>query len=77
MSDMPLPQASGVKLTDKGAGLASALVVAAGGEKNLPWDRYVRLRAAAQAVKASGVNRILDVGGFDGALAFFFAWSRR
>ncbi|MBY0547773.1 MAG: class I SAM-dependent methyltransferase [Candidatus Obscuribacterales bacterium] len=41
--------------------------------KSLSWDRYVRLNAAAEASKALALSekRLLDVGGYDGALALF------
>jgi len=46
---------------------------------NLPWDRYVRLHAVAEQVKRCATDlklakedmRLLDVGGFDGALGLF------
>lgn len=37
----------------------------------LSWDRYIRLNAAAEAVRKLGAERVLDAGGFDGALGFF------
>lgn len=39
----------------------------------LSWDRFVRLKAAADAISknAGGDVTILDVGGYDGALALF------
>lgn len=39
----------------------------------LSWDRFVRLKAASEAVRqnAGDETTILDVGGFDGALALF------
>lgn len=42
---------------------------------NLSWDRYVRLRAAADAIKGLTPQEtsILDVGGYDGALALFLS----
>jgi hypothetical protein len=42
----------------------------AGRREDLSWDRYVRLKAAAGAVQQPD-QALLDVGGFDGALAFF------
>lgn len=41
--------------------------------KNLSWDRYVRLKASADAIRnlAAGGASILDVGGYDGALGLF------
>ncbi len=41
--------------------------------KNLSWDRYVRLEACACAIRSlvSPPSKILDVGGYDGALALF------
>jgi hypothetical protein len=42
-------------------------------QNELSWDRYVRLKAAADAIKrlVDPNMRILDVGGYDGALALF------
>ncbi len=39
----------------------------------MSWDRYVRLKAASEAItrNASRDAAILDVGGYDGALALF------
>lgn len=40
-------------------------------KKSLPWDRFVRLNATADALKelVSPDSDLLDVGGYDGALA--------
>jgi hypothetical protein len=40
---------------------------------SLSWDRFVRLKAAAEAILQLAVKdtKILDVGGYDGALALF------
>ena len=40
---------------------------------SLSWDRYVRLKAAAEAISEllEPGAQILDVGGYDGAIAFF------
>lgn len=40
---------------------------------DLPWDRFARLHRTAEAIKRSSntSESILDVGGFDGALAMF------
>jgi hypothetical protein len=41
--------------------------------QELSWDRYVRLQAAADAIQqhCPANSRILDAGGYDGALALF------
>jgi len=40
---------------------------------DLSWDRYIRLKAVADAIKGldNSVKRIMDAGGYDGALALF------
>lgn len=53
--------------------IASIIVTDHDARYDLSWDRFVRLNAAAEAIKkvADRQARILDVGGFDGALALF------
>ena len=68
---LPIETTQGVELTPKSNGIASVSVTHADAGKNLSWDRYVRLKAAAAAVQRSGAKQILDAGGYDGALAFF------
>lgn len=71
MSRVPIKVVDGIELTDKGAGVATVTVIRPDGAKNLSWDRYARLNAASKAVQDSGAKRILDAGGYDGALGFF------
>ena len=54
-------------------GVATAHVSDAERRFDLTWDRYMRLYHTAAAVRARvpGGIKILDVGGFDGALALF------
>jgi len=40
-------------------------------KQELSWDRFVRLKAAAEAVIAVNAKTVIDVGGYDGALGFF------
>jgi hypothetical protein len=70
-----MERAAGVALKDQGSGVAKAAVSDPAARLQLRWDRYVRLSACAQALrKFSGAEQsaaVLDVGGFDGALALF------
>ncbi len=54
-------------------GICRACVVDASMRFELTWDRFHRLHNTAEAIKQEGrlVTSILDVGGFDGALAMF------
>ncbi len=63
--------AAGIKLVPKGQGIAAVDVEDSTAAKDLSWDRFVRLKAAAAAVLETRAEAILDVGGYDGALAFF------
>ncbi|MFN8659132.1 MAG: class I SAM-dependent methyltransferase [Candidatus Obscuribacterales bacterium] len=51
----------GVRVTDRRA------------RQSLGWDRFVRLKAVADQIASAGVKlrSLLDVGGYDGALALF------
>lgn len=40
-------------------------------KQELSWDRFVRLKAAAEAVIAVDAKTVIDAGGYDGALGFF------
>ena len=54
-------------------GVARAVIVDATRTAELTWDRFARLSRTAEAIKQripKGL-RILDIGGFDGALALF------
>ena len=72
---MPIPPSPGLELEPSASsGIARVRVIDPGQALCLPWDRYVRLKAVADQVRslAGGVGmRVLDVGGFDGALALF------
>lgn len=73
--DIQLALNTGVELkptTSSGISLAS--VVDANKRFELTWDRFLRLHNTAEAVKqkVEKITSILDVGGFDGALAMFF-----
>jgi len=52
-------------------GIARAKVIDATTKDDLSWDRYVRLKRAAEAVAATPSIKILDAGGYDGAIALF------
>lgn len=71
MTSSPIKIVEGIELFDKGAGIAKVCVTEPNGWKNLSWDRYVRLKAAAAAVEKTEGKRVLDAGGYDGAIAFF------
>jgi hypothetical protein len=71
VSTVPIKITLGVELTEKGAGISAVNVTQSSASKDLSWDRFVRLKAAAAAVEQSGARNVLDVGGYDGALGFF------
>lgn len=54
-------------------GVSSVSVLDPAGRKELSWDRYVRLAAAADEIErlVPAGTRVLDAGGYDGALALF------
>jgi len=62
---------AGIKLSPKSEGIATVHVLEANQKQNLSWDRYMRLKAAAEAVSKSESKNVLDAGGYDGALALF------
>lgn len=71
---IPIRKTDGVELLPtKQVGIYSVHLTDQADAKNLSWDRYVRLNAAAQASKALELRekRLLDIGGYDGALALF------
>ncbi len=70
-ADIPIEQIAGVKLIPKSFGVSAVSVSDAKGIDHLSWDRYVRLKASAAAIVETGCTTVLDVGGYDGALAFF------
>lgn len=73
-NDIKLALNKGVELkATSEAGVSAVIVLDQNGRFDLTWDRFLRLHNTAEAVKQSVVasTHILDVGGFDGALAMF------
>jgi hypothetical protein len=71
---LPIKVIEGLELDlPDGKQIAFARVLDAAARFDLSWDRFVRLKAAAEAVCkiADPPARILDAGGYDGALALF------
>jgi len=71
---VPIKVIEGVELIPcERSGICSVRVLNAEARYNLSWDRYVRLKAAADTIKklVTPDAGILDVGGYDGALALF------
>lgn len=69
---VPIKTVDGVELDlQEGKQIATARVTDGAAKVNLSWDRFVRLKAAAEAVNALPSVRLLDAGGYDGALALF------
>lgn len=71
---VPISIIKGVELvsTDR-PGISTVVVKDSSKRLDLSWDRFVRLKAAAEAIKQICTidHRILDLGGYDGALALF------
>lgn len=73
-TDIKLELNPGVNLKPtKTSGICCAVVLDTSKRFNLTWDRFLRLHRTAEAIKQSikTSESILDVGGFDGALALF------
>ncbi|CAN5442558.1 hypothetical protein BH11CYA1_BH11CYA1_10520 [soil metagenome] len=71
---VPIKAVEGVQLEmQQGLPIATARVYDFTASAHLSWDRFVRLKASAEAIKklANPGARILDAGGYDGALALF------
>ena len=69
---VPIKAIAGVELDlPNGNQIAAAKVTDNAAKYDLSWDRFVRLKAAAEAIQATDAKRLLDAGGFDGALALF------
>lgn len=69
---VPIQSMQGLRLEKTSLeGVARVVVEDKRAWNDLPWDRFVRLKAAARAVKQIGAVHVLDAGGYDGALAFF------
>jgi len=52
-------------------GVARVVVDDVSAKNELSWDRFVRLKRAAEATVRTSATTILDAGGYDGAIAFF------
>ncbi|QQR55690.1 MAG: class I SAM-dependent methyltransferase [Candidatus Melainabacteria bacterium] len=69
---VPIKAIEGVELDlIEGCLIAAARVVDETAKFKLSWDRFVRLKAAAESVKETAAVHLLDAGGYDGALALF------
>lgn len=71
---VPIKIIEGVELLETAnAGIRRVKVSKPESKDDLPWDRFVRLKATADAVKelVQSDSELLDVGGYDGALALF------
>ncbi len=70
---VPIKSIVGVELAISDTPGIRRVVVKDRSTRALSWDRFVRLKAAAEAIMqiADSKTTILDVGGFDGALALF------
>jgi hypothetical protein len=74
LMSFPIKVIAGLELDlPEGKLIAFARVLDAAAKFDLSWDRFVRLKAAAEAVckVVEPPARLLDVGGYDGALALF------
>jgi hypothetical protein len=73
-NNLPLVHAEGISLARSDCdGIFHVRVIDSEAKNRLSWDRFVRLQAAAEQINASlGLaSSVLDVGGYEGALAFF------
>jgi hypothetical protein len=71
---VPIKTIDGVELElPDGKQIARARITDGTAKVNLSWDRFVRLKAAADAVNALSLACLLDAGGYDGALALFLS----
>ena len=71
---VPIKTIDGVELLETAsAGIRRVRVSKPESKSELPWDRFVRLKATAEIVKdlVQSDSEVLDVGGYDGALALF------
>lgn len=71
---VPIKTIDGIELVPTEiAGVHSVRVLNAEARRDLSWDRYIRLKAAADAIVdvLDANSKIIDVGGYDGALALF------
>jgi len=75
-SRVEITASPGVRLTDSGqSGVSLVQVLDVEARFGLPWDRFARLKAVSDHLRKTvgGGNplKVLDAGGFDGALALF------
>lgn len=73
-NNLPLVHAEGISLARSDCdGIFHVRVIDSEAKNRLSWDPFVRLQAAAEQINASlGLaSSVLDVGGYEGALAFF------
>lgn len=73
---VPIKAIAGVELVPtEREGIAKVVISDTGVIKDLSWDRYVRLKAAADAIRqlVGADAPVLDAGGFDGALGLFLS----
>ncbi len=72
----PITETGGICLKQTNSpGIARVEVTEKEAKALLPWDRFVRLKAAAELIEANSLPcSVLDVGGYDGALAFFLSY---
>jgi len=71
---VPIKIIDGVELLETAsAGIRQVKVLKPESKNELPWDRFVRLKATAEAVRelVPSDSKVLDIGGYDGALALF------
>ncbi len=69
---VPIKQIAGITLEPGDLpGIARAIVDDRTARSELSWDRFVRLKRAAEAAHIAGAKTILDAGGYDGAISFF------
>ncbi|HEY9682465.1 MAG TPA: class I SAM-dependent methyltransferase [Oculatellaceae cyanobacterium] len=78
-NNLPLVHSEGISLARTDCdGIFHVRVINKEEKNRLTWDRFVRLQAAAEQIKASlpAACSVLDVGGYEGALAFFLESDR-
>lgn len=72
MTTVPIKFMDGVELKATDAiGISSVSVTEPSARNKLSWDRFVRLKVAAEALQSVKARKVLDAGGYDGALGFF------
>jgi hypothetical protein len=76
---LPLVHAEGISLPRTDCdGIFHVRVINKEEKNRLAWDCFARLQAAAEQIKAGllAACSVLDVGGYEGALAFFLESNR-